>query len=61
DSLRDLEAARAANLSSALVRTGKGHLTEAVVAGRGVRVFADLREFAAATLSNPVSQTSALP
>lgn len=60
DSLRDLEAARAANLSSALVRTGKGRLTEAVVAGRGVPVFADLREFAVAIQSNSGTQASAL-
>ncbi len=52
DDLRDLEAAWAANVSAALVRTGKGRLTEAVVAGLGVPVFDDLRDFAAATLSN---------
>lgn len=52
DDLRDLEAAWAANVSAALVRTGKGRLTEAVVAALGVPVFDDLRDFAAATLSN---------
>ena len=39
DALRDLEAARAADVSPALVRTGKGRLTEAAIADRGVPVF----------------------
>lgn len=60
DALRDVEAASAANVSPALVRTGKGHLTEAVIADRGVPVFDDLREFAAAVLSNFVTQASVL-
>ncbi len=50
DALRDLEAAWAADISPALVRTGKGRLTEAAIAGRGVPVFDDLREFAAVVL-----------
>lgn len=56
DDLRDLEAAWAADVSAVLVRTGKGRLTEAVVADLSVPVFDDLHEFAAATLSNPYPQ-----
>lgn len=57
DDLRDLEAAWAAGLSAALVRTGKGWLTEAAVAGLGVPVFDDLRQFAVAMRSSFCSQT----
>ncbi|MGA9335061.1 MAG: HAD-IIIA family hydrolase [Rudaea sp.] len=60
DDLRDVEAAWAANVSVAVVRTGKGCLTESVISGRGVPVFADLREFAAAVLSNSIPQASAV-
>lgn len=58
DDLRDVEAAWAANVSVALVRTGKGCLTEALIVGRGVPVFADLREFAQAVLSNCITQAN---
>ncbi|MEO8746975.1 MAG: D-glycero-beta-D-manno-heptose 1,7-bisphosphate 7-phosphatase [Rhodanobacter sp.] len=51
DASRDLEAAWAADVSSVLVRTGKGRLTEAEVAVRGVPVFDDLRAFAASVHS----------
>ena len=60
DALRDLEAAWAADVSPALVRTGKGRLTEAAIAGRGVPIFDDLRAFAAAALSNSVPLISEL-
>lgn len=60
DDLRDVEAAWAANVWPALLRTGKGRLTEAAIAGRGVPVFADLREFAVAVISNSLTQASAL-
>jgi len=60
DALRDLEAAWAADVSPALVRTGKGRLTEAAVAGRGVPVFDDLREFAVAARSNSIPLASDL-
>lgn len=52
DDLRDLGAARAAGLSAVLVRTGKGRLTEPLVADLHVPVFDDLREFATAVLAN---------
>lgn len=52
DDLRDLEAARAAGVAPALVRTGKGCLTEAAVACSGVPVFDDLRDFASACLAD---------
>ena len=60
DALRDVEAAWAADVSPVLVRTGKGHLTETVIADRGVPVFADLRELAAAVLSHSITQASTL-
>ena len=52
DAMRDMEAAWAADLSPVLLRTGKGRLTEAALAGRAVPVFDDLREFAASVVSN---------
>lgn len=60
DALRDVEAAWAASVSPVLVRSGKGRLTEIVVASRGVPIFADLREFAAAVLSHSITQASVL-
>jgi D-glycero-D-manno-heptose 1,7-bisphosphate phosphatase len=42
DAVRDLEAARAAGVRCALVRTGKGRATELELADRGVPVFDDL-------------------
>lgn len=54
DDLRDLQAAQAANIRAALVRTGKGCRTEASIKS-GVAVFDDLREFAKAVLSNSIS------
>lgn len=56
DDLRDLEAAWAADISAALVRTGKGHLTEAAIAHTGVPVFENLREFAGAVVTNTVTR-----
>jgi len=53
DDVRDLEAAWRAGVVPALVRTGKGRKSEAVVAGRGVPVFADLSDFAASVVSTP--------
>ncbi|MGH8124280.1 MAG: D-glycero-alpha-D-manno-heptose-1,7-bisphosphate 7-phosphatase [Rhodanobacteraceae bacterium] len=60
DALRDLEAARGANLASALVRTGKGHLIEAVVVNRGVPAFANLREFAEAVRADSTARVTTL-
>lgn len=54
DDLRDLQAAQAANIAAALVRTGKGRAAEATIAG-GIATFDDLREFAQAVLSNSIS------
>lgn len=45
DDLRDLDAARAAGVSAALVRTGKGRGAEAAAAERDVQVFDDLYDF----------------
>ncbi len=59
DDLRDVEAAWAAHVSPALVRTGKGRLAEAALLDRGVPVFDDLREFASAVLSNSVPSAGA--
>ena len=50
DSKRDLEAARAAGLASALVRTGKGRAQEASCASLARWVFEDLAAAAAAIL-----------
>lgn len=61
DALRDVEAAWAAGVLPALVRTGKGRLSEAALAGRSVPVFDDLRAFAAAVPPNSVSRVSAFP
>ena len=54
DDVRDLDAAWAADVSAALVRTGKGLRTETIVADRCVPVFDDLRAFAAGVLSNSI-------
>lgn len=56
DDLRDLEAAWAADIPAALVRTGKGLLTEVAAAHAGVLVFDDVREFASAVVSNTAAQ-----
>lgn len=48
DDLRDMQAARAAGITPVLVRTGKGRLSEAALAGSAITVFNDLREFASA-------------
>jgi D-glycero-D-manno-heptose 1,7-bisphosphate phosphatase len=53
DSLRDIEAARAAKAKPVLVRTGNGRQTEQELAGKlkGVAVYDDLAAFAAAAAS----------
>ena len=61
DALRDMEAAWAADLSPVLVRTGKGRLTEAAIAGRGVPVFDDLQAFAASVTPHSDPLVSELP
>lgn len=53
DDLRDVQAARAADVAAVLVRTGKGRTAEAALAHTGVPVFDDLREFAAAFVAHP--------
>ena len=54
DSLRDLEAARAAGATPILVRTGTGHKTEAALPGplRGIEVFDDLADAARALVQS---------
>lgn len=54
DDLRDLQAAKSAGIPAALVRTGKGTLTEAAIADINVPVFDGIREFASALLSNSI-------
>jgi D-glycero-D-manno-heptose 1,7-bisphosphate phosphatase len=51
DDKRDLEAAERAGVSSALVRTGKGRRTEALLAGTGLLAYDDLPELARAILA----------
>jgi D-glycero-D-manno-heptose 1,7-bisphosphate phosphatase len=51
DAERDWAAAQAAGVRFLLVRTGHGLRTEAALAGRGVPVFADLGQAAAALVS----------
>jgi D-glycero-D-manno-heptose 1,7-bisphosphate phosphatase len=55
DSVRDIEAARAAGAQPVLVRTGNGRRAEADLAGRleGVAVYDDLAAFAAAVVARP--------
>jgi D-glycero-D-manno-heptose 1,7-bisphosphate phosphatase len=48
DAARDLDAARAAGVRAALLRTGKGRAHEALAAARGIPVFEDLGALAAA-------------
>jgi D-glycero-D-manno-heptose 1,7-bisphosphate phosphatase len=48
DAARDLDAARAAGVRAALLRTGKGRAHEALAAARGIAVFEDLGALAAA-------------
>jgi D-glycero-D-manno-heptose 1,7-bisphosphate phosphatase len=48
DAARDLDAARAAGVRAALLRTGKGRAHEALAAARGIQVFEDLGALAAA-------------
>lgn len=55
DDLRDLQAAKSAGIQAALVRTGKGAVTEASIAGTGVLVFDDLRGFTSALLSDAIT------
>lgn len=50
DDLRDLQAAEAAGLRCALVRTGKGGRCEAHATERGIAAYDDLAAFAAAVL-----------
>jgi len=51
DSLRDVEAARAARCAAALVKTGNGAVAEAAVRALGVReIYSDLAAFAAAQI-----------
>lgn len=55
DDLRDLQAAKSAGIPAALVRTGKGTLTEAAVAGTDMSVFNDIHAFASALLSTSIT------
>jgi len=51
DDRRDLEAARRAGVAAALVRTGKGRRTEALLGDAAVPTYDDLRELARAILA----------
>lgn len=51
DDVRDVQAARAAGIVPMLVRTGKGHLSEAVLSDSAIPVFNDLQAFASAFLA----------
>lgn len=55
DDVRDLQAAKAAGIHAALVRTGKGTLAEASITGTELSVFDDLRAFTSALLSNSMT------
>jgi D-glycero-D-manno-heptose 1,7-bisphosphate phosphatase len=55
DDLRDLQAASAADIPAALVRTGKGARTEATLTHADVPVFDDLRAFISALLSGSMA------
>lgn len=61
DALTDIEAARAAGVAPALVRTGKGRKTEALLLDRDLSVFDDLRAFAASVLSHSLTPAGAAP
>lgn len=54
DDLRDLQAAWTAGVRAALVRTGKGRVTEAMGLDHEVTVFDGLREFATFVLSDSI-------
>lgn len=58
DDLRDLQAAWSAGVAAALVRTGKGRLTEAGMSGRKAPVYDDLRDFAAAVVGDTIPRES---
>jgi D-sedoheptulose 7-phosphate isomerase len=58
DDLRDLQAAWSAGVNAALLRTGKGRHTEAHLAGSKLAVFDNLRDFAAAVLSDSIALAS---
>jgi phosphoglycolate phosphatase-like HAD superfamily hydrolase len=51
DDGRDLEAAERAGVAAALVRTGKGRHTEALLGSAAVPAYDDLRELARAILT----------
>jgi D-glycero-D-manno-heptose 1,7-bisphosphate phosphatase len=51
DDHRDLEAAERAGVAAALVRTGKGRRTEALLGNAAIPAYDDLREFARAILT----------
>ena len=51
DARRDLEAAARAGVAAALVRTGKGRRTEALLCNSSIPTYDDLRELARAILS----------
>ena len=51
DDRRDLEAARRAGVAAALVRTGKGRMTEELMGHAAVRAYDDLRQLAHAILT----------
>lgn len=55
DDLRDLQAASAAGMPAALVRTGKGASTEASIIENEVPVFDDIHEFTIALLSDSIA------
>lgn len=54
DDRRDLEAARAAGIAAALVRTGKGAVVETEATRAGVPVFDDVPELVAALLADAI-------
>jgi D-glycero-D-manno-heptose 1,7-bisphosphate phosphatase len=54
DDMRDLQAASAADIPAALVRTGKGTLTEAAARLSDVPVFDDVAAFTSALLSGSI-------
>lgn len=56
DDLRDLQAASAADIPAALVRTGKGVRTEAAVEHADLPVFDDVRAFASTLLSGSIAR-----
>lgn len=57
DDVRDLQAAWSAGITAALVRTGKGRVTEATV-GPDVPAFEDLLDFAGAVLSDSIRRAT---